>query len=73
MAITTGEKKQYYCEKCHKVMDATQFYKSNDLTKYPNDGVLTQCKKCITMHVDNWEPDTYLWILQECDVPYIPE
>ena len=24
------------------------------------------------MHVDNWEPDTYLWILQECDVPYIP-
>jgi hypothetical protein len=25
------------------------------------------------MHVDNWDPDTYLWILQECDVPYIPE
>lgn len=54
-------------------MDATQFYKSNNLEKYSNDGVLNQCKKCITMHVDNWEPDTYLWILQECDVPYIPE
>lgn len=25
------------------------------------------------MHVDNWNPDTYLWILQECDVPYIPD
>jgi hypothetical protein len=25
------------------------------------------------MHVDNWNPDTYLWILQEIDVPYIPE
>ena len=25
------------------------------------------------MHVDNWNPDTYLWILQEADVPYIPE
>lgn len=25
------------------------------------------------MHVDNWNPDTYLWILEECDVPYIPE
>jgi hypothetical protein len=25
------------------------------------------------MHVDNFNPDTYLWILQECDVPYIPE
>ena len=22
--------------------------------------------------VDNWNPDTYLWILQEADVPYIP-
>ena len=25
------------------------------------------------MHVDNWNPDTYMWILQEADVPYIPE
>jgi hypothetical protein len=25
------------------------------------------------MHVDNWNPDTYLWILKECDVPYVPE
>ena len=25
------------------------------------------------MHVDNWDPNTYLWILQECDVPYVPE
>jgi hypothetical protein len=34
---------------------------------------MEQCKKCITMHVDNFNPDTYLWILQDCDVPYIPE
>jgi hypothetical protein len=25
------------------------------------------------MHIDNWNPDTYLWILQECDVPYVPD
>ena len=25
------------------------------------------------MHVDNWNPDTYMWILQEADVPYIPD
>ena len=25
------------------------------------------------MHVNNWDPATYLWILQEVDVPYIPE
>ena len=63
----------YYCEKCGKTMAADQFYASNNLIKYPNDGKLTQCKKCLTMHVDNWNPDTYLWILQEVDVPYIPE
>ena len=34
---------------------------------------LKQCKQCITMHVNNFDPDTYLWILQECDVPYVPE
>ena len=25
------------------------------------------------MHVNNWDPATYLWILQEVDVPYIPD
>jgi len=25
------------------------------------------------MHVDNWKPETYVWILQECDVPYVPD
>lgn len=63
----------YYCEKCNRTMSAEQFYTSNNLIKYPNDGKLNQCKKCITMHVDNWKADTYLWILQEIDVPYVPE
>ena len=63
----------YYCEKCNKTMSADQFYGSNNLEKYPNGGKFHQCKKCITMHVDNWNPDTYLWILQEADVPYVPD
>ena len=62
----------YYCEKCNRTMSADQFYGSNNSEKYP-EGKLKQCKKCITMHVDNFNPDTYLWILQECDVPYIPD
>ena len=62
----------FYCEKCNRTMNADQFYGSNNLNKYP-EGKLKQCKKCMTMHVDNFNPDTYLWILQECDVPYIPE
>lgn len=61
-----------FCEKCHKTMASKNFYVSNNLEKYP-DGKLHQCKNCITMHVDNWDPQTYLWILQEADVPYVPE
>ena len=62
----------YYCEKCNRTMNADQFYGSNNTTKYP-DGKLRQCKKCISMHIDNFNPDTYMWILQECDIPYVPE
>ena len=63
---------QYYCKKCNRTMGADQFYGSNNLQKYPN-GKLDTCKKGITMHVDNFNPDTYMWILQECDVPYVPD
>ena len=63
---------QFYCEKCNRTMNADQFYGTNNKEKYP-EGKLPICKKCMTMHVDNWNPDTYLWILQEADVPYIPE
>ena len=67
-----AEKQQYYCKKCNRTMSDDQFYGSNNLEKYP-EGKLDTCKKCITMHVDNWNPDTYIWILQECDVPYVPD
>lgn len=63
----------HYCKKCGKTMDDTQFYTSKNLEKYPPDGKMDICKKCLTMHVDNWDPETYKWILQEIDVPYIKE
>lgn len=63
----------HYCEKCGKMMDDTQFYTSKNIEKYPPDGKMSTCKKCLTMHVDNWDPETYKWILQEIDVPYIKE
>ena len=65
--------KTYFCEKCGKTMSAENFYTSNNLEKYPAEGKLKQCKKCITMHVDNYDPETYLWILKEVDVPYVPD
>ena len=66
------DNRTFYCEKCNRTMSAEQFYGSNNLDKYP-EGKLKQCKKCISMHVDNFNPDTYLWILQECDVPYVQD
>lgn len=63
---------KFYCEKCNRTLSETEFYRSNNLEKYPRKK-LSQCKKCMSMHVDNFDPDTYLWILQECDVPYLPD
>lgn len=61
----------HFCEKCGKTMDEKEFYKSRRVEKYPPDGTLNICKKCLTMHVDNWDPETYKEILKEIDVPYI--
>ena len=63
----------HYCNKCGKTMDDNQFYTSKNIEKYPPDGKMHTCKKCLTMHVDNWDPETYKWILEEIDVPYIKE
>ena len=67
-----GTTSSLFCNKCHRTISEKEFYGSNNAIKYPN-GKLATCKKCITMHVDNWEPETYKWILEECDVPYVPK
>ncbi len=63
---------QRLCEKCGRMMDEKEFYTTYRTDKYL-DGRLNTCKKCLTMHVDNWDPETYKWILEECDVPYVKE
>lgn len=62
-----------FCKKCGLTLDEKEFYTSKDKEKHPPSGKLDMCKKCITMHVDNWDPETYKWILEEIDVPYIKE
>lgn len=66
------DKVQRFCSKCKRTKDEKNFYKSNNLEKFP-EGYLNLCKECLTMHVDNWNPDTFMWILQDCDVPYIAD
>lgn len=64
--------KTLYCKTCNRTMDENQFYQTKRLDKYP-EGFLPECKKCLTRHVDNWDPKTYLHILEDIDVPYIEE
>lgn len=53
------------CSKCKKTMRAINFYQYKDGTK------CELCKPCLTMHINNFEPDTFLWLLEKFDVPYI--
>lgn len=56
-----------FCPKCTKNMDEKNFYKNRD-------GSYTElCKKCLTMHIDSFNPDTFTWILEKMDFPYVPK
>ena len=48
-------------------MDEIQFYTYKDGRK------TELCKKCLTLHIDNFDEATYLWLLEKMDVPYVPE
>ncbi len=65
VTIPEGKKK---CERCGRVLDVDKkFYKVNDENKSPCD----LCKECLTAHVDNFKPDTFMWILEKLNIPYV--
>ena len=47
-------------------MEDTNFYTYRDGTKHK------YCKACLTMHIDNFDPSTFLYILEDMDVPWLP-
>ena len=53
------------CSKCgrSKILDEFFCYKNGE-----RDDL---CKDCLLEHVDNGNPDTFLWILERYDIPYI--
>lgn len=65
MPVKSGKNQR--CEKCGKTMDENEFYTYRDGTK------TELCKKCLTMHIDNFDPKTYLWLLEKMDVPYVEQ
>ena len=39
---------------------------------YKNGEKTELCKKCLTAHVDAFDENTFLWLLEKMDLPYIP-
>lgn len=55
-----------HCPKCGQDLRIDKnFFKRRD------GSYVDLCKKCLTMHVDNFDPETFLWILEDMDFPYI--
>ena len=56
-----------FCKKCQKVLKDKEFYKKK------NGEPLDICKKCLTMHIDVFKPESFMWVLEKIDIPYIEE
>lgn len=55
------------CIKCGRTKDESLgFY------TYKNGQKAQMCKECMLAHVNIWQQDTYLWLLEKMDVPYAP-
>lgn len=65
-----ASKEKLYCPECNRTKLATEFYSSKNKEKYPN-GKLPVCKSCRTLMVNNWKKETFIDILEECDVPFV--
>ena len=53
------------CTKCGREKPEKDFFKKKTGER------ADMCKVCLTMHIDNRKTDTFLWILEMFDVPYI--
>ena len=58
---------QCFCNKCNKSMEDVNFYTYKDGRK------TELCKKCLTMHINMFDEESFLWLLEKMDLPYIPE
>ena len=54
------------CTRCNRKLKEENFYTMK------TGGRADLCKECLTAHIDNFDPSTFLWALEKMDVPYIP-
>lgn len=53
------------CTKCGRTLKETEFFKMKTGNRYE------LCKDCLCQYIDNRKPETFKWILEAFDVPYI--
>ena len=56
---------QSYCLKCKRIKKNTNFY------RYKDGRVCEVCKECLTMHINPYDPSTFLYILEGLNFPYV--
>ena len=47
-------------------MSPSSFY------QYRDGRICELCKSCLTARIDNFDPQTFVWILKKLDFPYVP-
>lgn len=55
-----------FCPRCSKEKAPINFFKLRD-----NKGYFEMCKECTCAHIDNFNTDTFMWILEKADVPWV--
>ena len=53
------------CSKCQRSRAEKEFFKMKSGER------CDLCSDCLTMHIDNYNPSTFTWILEKFNVPYI--
>lgn len=53
------------CSKCGRERRENEFFKLKTGERFDI------CKSCLTMNIDNRKPETFLWILEKFNVPYV--
>lgn len=56
-----------HCGKTKTNNDFFQYRKGPDGEERYHD----LCKLCLTRNIDNWDPDTFTWLMKDFDIPYI--
>ncbi len=70
IAIPKGQGK-YFCPCCKKTLGEKNFFKTSWIQKHPS-GYIPECKTCVSMTIVDTDPATFLSLLKELNLPYMP-